>query len=116
MEEAKCDPNSTLNPSPGFHWFTAFFLVVASWILIHRLSQRNRKGPKTWPLIGATIEQLKNYERMHDWLVDYLAKHKTIHVSMPFNSYTYIADPMNVEHILKTNFSNYPKVIRLLCC
>jgi hypothetical protein len=24
--------------------------------------------------------------------------------------YTFTADPANVEHILKTNFANYPKV------
>ncbi|KAG2380069.1 Cytochrome P450 704B1 Long-chain fatty acid omega-hydroxylase [Vigna angularis] len=28
---------------------------------------------------------------------------------MPFTTYTYIADPNNVEHVLKTNFNNYPK-------
>ncbi|KAG4937928.1 hypothetical protein JHK82_045737 [Glycine max] len=28
---------------------------------------------------------------------------------MPFTTYTYIADPANVEHVLKTNFNNYPK-------
>jgi hypothetical protein len=32
---------------------------------------------------------------------------------MPFTSYTYIADPVNVEHVLKTNFTNYPKVNEL---
>ncbi|KAJ3687358.1 hypothetical protein LUZ61_016522 [Rhynchospora tenuis] len=109
MEEANNEPKSSPTPTSGLHWCIALCLVVVSWILIHRLSQRNKKGPKTWPLIGATIEQLKNYERMHDWLAEYLAKHRTIHVSMPFNSYTYIADPTNVEHILKTNFFNYPK-------
>ncbi|GAU39402.1 hypothetical protein TSUD_323500, partial [Trifolium subterraneum] len=34
---------------------------------------------------------------------------KTVVVPMPFTTYTYIADPVNVEHVLKTNFSNYPK-------
>lgn len=31
-------------------------------------------------------------------------------VDMPFTSYTHIADPVKVEHVLKTNFINYPKV------
>ena len=82
-----------------------------SWILIHRWSQRNKKGPKTWPLVGAAIEQLVNYDRMHDWLVQYLKESKSVVVPMPFTTYTYIADPANVEHVLKTNFANYPKVI-----
>lgn len=84
--------------------------MVLSWIVIHRWSQRNRKGPKTWPLVGAAIEQLVNYNRMHDWLVKYLSESNSVVVPMPFTTYTYIADPANVEHVLKTNFANYPKV------
>lgn len=90
------------------------FLVLASmilsWIFIHRWNQRATRGPKTWPLIGAAIEQLMNYDRMHDWLVEYLAKSRTVVVPMPSTTYTYIADPANVEHVLKANFANYPKV------
>ncbi|GKU99535.1 hypothetical protein SLEP1_g12373 [Rubroshorea leprosula] len=83
--------------------------IVLSWIFIHRWSQRGKKGPKTWPLVGAAIEQFMNYDRMHDWLVKYLSDSRTIVVPMPFTTYTYIADPANVEHVLKTNFANYPK-------
>ncbi|KAH0459551.1 hypothetical protein IEQ34_012365 [Dendrobium chrysotoxum] len=88
----------------------AFCIVFfISWILIHRWAQRNRRGPKTWPLIGAAIEQFNNYDRMHDWIANYLSESKTITVPMPFTTYTYTADPANVEHILKNNFKNYPK-------
>ncbi|KAL6009086.1 hypothetical protein ACLOJK_022313 [Asimina triloba] len=83
--------------------------MILSWVVIHRWVQRRKAGPKTWPLIGAAIEQLMNYDRMHDWLVDYLSKTRSVTVPMPFTSYTYIADPANVEHVLKTNFANYPK-------
>ncbi|KAL3840566.1 hypothetical protein ACJIZ3_025157 [Penstemon smallii] len=70
----------------------------------------NTKGPKTWPFLGAALEQLMNYERMHDWLVKYFSESRTVVVvPMPFTTYTYIADPANVEHVLKTNFNNYPK-------
>ena len=84
--------------------------MVLTWIFIHRLNQRNKKGPKTWPLVGAAIEQFIKYDRMHDWLVQYLSESNTVVVPMPFTTYTYIADPANVEHVLKTNFANYPKV------
>lgn len=84
--------------------------MVLAWIFIHRLTQRYKKGPKTWPLVGAAIEQLINFDRMHDWLAEYLSESKTVVVPMPFTTYTYIADPANVEHVLKTNFANYPKV------
>ncbi|KAJ7943442.1 Cytochrome P450 family protein [Quillaja saponaria] len=83
--------------------------ILVSWIFMHRWNQRKKKGPKTWPLVGAAIEQFMNYDRMHDWLVKYLSESKTVVVPMPFATYTYIADPANVEHVLKTNFNNYPK-------
>ncbi|KFK41374.1 hypothetical protein AALP_AA2G122000 [Arabis alpina] len=83
--------------------------MLISWIFLHRWGQRNKRGPKTWPLVGAAIEQLTNFDRMHDWIVEYLYDSRTVVVPMPFTTYTYIADPINVEHVLKTNFSNYPK-------
>ncbi|ONK75429.1 uncharacterized protein A4U43_C03F16750 [Asparagus officinalis] len=92
-----------------FYKILPFSLIFFSWILMYRWRQRNQRGPKKWPIIGATIELLRNYNRMHDWLADYLSESKTISVSLPFTTYTYIADPVNVEHILKVNFSNYPK-------
>ncbi|XP_057542396.1 cytochrome P450 704B1 [Amaranthus tricolor] len=98
----------------GYYYNIGSVILVAccmglSWVWIHRWSQRNKVGPKTWPLIGAAVEQLMNYDRMHDWLVGYLSKSKTVVVPMPFTTYTYIADPANVEHVLKNNFANYPK-------
>ncbi|KAL7132816.1 hypothetical protein ABFS83_12G100000 [Erythranthe nasuta] len=86
-----------------------FVCMVFSWILIHRMNQRRGKGPKTWPFLGAALEQLINYDRMHDWILNYLSQSRTVVVPMPFTTYTYIADPADVEHVLKTNFSNYPK-------
>ncbi|KAK1379566.1 Cytochrome P450, family 704, subfamily B, polypeptide 1 [Heracleum sosnowskyi] len=83
--------------------------MILSWLFIYRWNQRTKKGPKTWPLVGAAIEQLMTYDTMHDWLVNYLEESRTVVVPMPFTTYTYIADPANVEHVLKTNFANYPK-------
>ncbi|KAK8940698.1 Cytochrome P450 704C1 [Platanthera zijinensis] len=86
-----------------------FLVLLIGWIMIHRWGQRNSKGPKTWPIFGAAIEQLNNYHRMHDWILGYLSESKTITVPMPFTCYIYTADAANVEHILKNNFANYPK-------
>lgn len=92
---------------------TVLLCMLVSWILTHRLKQKNNtKGPKTWPFLGAALEQLTNYDRMHDWILDYLSRSRTVVVPMPFTTYTYIADPADVEHVLKTNFANYPKVIK----
>ncbi|CAA0828660.1 Cytochrome P450 704B1 [Striga hermonthica] len=83
--------------------------ILFSWIFIHRLKHENGKGPKTWPFLGAALEQLANYNTMHDWILRYLSKSRTVVVPMPFTTYTYIADPADVEHVLRTNFCNYPK-------
>lgn len=88
----------------------ALAAIFILWISIHCWRGRHLKGPKAWPVIGAAVEHLKNYDRMHDWLAGYLSESKTITVRMPFTTYTYIADPANVEYVLKTNFTNYPKV------
>lgn len=106
------DSDDSYRHSMGMLILVACMVVLVSWVLVHRLKQRNVKGcPKTWPLVGAAIEQLLNYDQMHDWILKYLAQSRTVVVPMPFTTYTYIADPMNVEHVLKTNFGNYPKVI-----
>lgn len=107
MEEEKTVSSSPDGYNVGILMITC---MILSWLFIHRWSQRNKKCPKTWPLVGAAIEQLMNYEQMHDWLVKYLSQLRTVVVPMPFTTYTYIAHPANVEHVLKTNFANYPKV------
>ncbi|CAN6484505.1 unnamed protein product [Victoria cruziana] len=87
----------------------AVILAAVSWAMVHRWRGGGKVGPRTWPIIGAAVEQLTNYDRMHDWLAEYLSKSTSIFVPMPFASYTYTTHPSNVEHILKTNFQNYPK-------
>ncbi|KAI3939016.1 hypothetical protein MKW92_044864, partial [Papaver armeniacum] len=83
--------------------------MVLAYVFMYRWNQRNVKGPKSWPFIGVLIELLMNYHRMHDWLTDYFVESKTFKVPLPFTTVTYVAEPANVEHVLKTNFPNYPK-------
>lgn len=86
-------------------------VAAASWLWYYRWQQRHRQGPKDWPLVGATFEALSNFDNMHDWILSYFQKGvKTYRVRMPTIDYTYTIDPANVEYILKTNFSNFPKV------
>ncbi|KAI3936542.1 hypothetical protein MKW92_045642 [Papaver armeniacum] len=83
--------------------------IMLAYVFIHRWNQRNVKGPKSWPIIGATIELLMNFHRMHDWATDYFVESKTFQVRLPFITVTFIAESANVEHVLKTNFDNYPR-------
>lgn len=84
---------------------------VFIWLWMYRRQQRQRMGPKEWPFIAATIESLQNFNTMHDWILSYFQKGlKTFKVPMPDCTYTYTVDPANVEYILKTRFTNFPKV------
>ncbi|KAI3837788.1 hypothetical protein MKX03_017179 [Papaver bracteatum] len=83
--------------------------IMLAYVFMHRRNQRNVKGPKSWPIIGATIELLMNFNRMHDWATDYFVESKTFVVRLPFITVTFIAESANVEHVLKTNFDNYPR-------
>lgn len=85
-------------------------LAFSAYLSVYRWLQRHRKGPKSWPLLGSSLEQLLNFERLHDWIQGYFEKADTVTVPMPFGfSYTYTTNPDNVEYILKSNFANYPK-------
>jgi hypothetical protein len=97
--------------SPGF-CAAALLLFAASWVAVHRALQsaRRYRGPRTWPLIGCIVEQARNFDTLHDWLLRYAARLPTFSVPMVSINNTFTCDPANVEHILKTNFSNYPKV------
>ncbi|KAG6549925.1 hypothetical protein Mapa_008436 [Marchantia paleacea] len=67
-------------------------------------------GPNAWPVLGTIPELWLNYDRMHDWLLEYFEKAGlTFAAPMLTNTYFYTADPAVCEYILKTNFSNYPK-------
>ncbi|KAI3961046.1 hypothetical protein MKW92_026587 [Papaver armeniacum] len=88
---------------------TFLISILFAYIFLHRWNQRNIKGPKSWPIIGAIIELQMNLHRMHDWLTDYFVESKTFKVQLPNITITFISEPANVEHVLKTNFHNYPK-------
>ncbi|KAI6686411.1 hypothetical protein NL676_032324 [Syzygium grande] len=67
----EADDLSSAHYLPGVHTgWSISICVIVSWIIIYRWNQRNKVGPKTWPLVGAAVEQFMNYERMHDWLVE----------------------------------------------
>jgi hypothetical protein len=57
------------------------------------------------------VEVLRSYNKLNDWPVQYFLRDGLTFCCKMLNlEYTFTADPANVEHILKTNFANYPKV------
>ena len=75
------------------------------------LKPRARAGPRSWPLMGCHYEAAKNFHRFHDWCHSFFSDERRTVALTFFSTRIYLTvDPANVQHILHTNFSNYPKV------
>ncbi|KAM3319267.1 cytochrome 94B3-like [Capsicum chacoense] len=69
-------------------------------------------GPSSYPIVGCLVSFYKNRHRLLDWYTQLLSESptQTILVQRFGAPRTIItANPNNVEHMLKTNFANYPK-------
>eukprot|EP00897_Mesotaenium_endlicherianum_P007200 jgi/Mesen1/6508/ME000332S05510 len=102
--------NSILSrASSGGGLFFLFIVTYLAWHFIHYGD--NGTGPFIWPVVGCFPEMLANLDRILDYSVDMLKKQKT----PTFRSFALgideivTGDPKNLEYVLKTNFSNYPK-------
>ncbi|KAL0920959.1 hypothetical protein M5K25_007979 [Dendrobium thyrsiflorum] len=96
-------------------------LIVLTFLLLHVLLIKllfpagkapSSYGPKSYPLIGCLIPFYRNRHRLLHWYTDLLAasRSSTITLSRLGARRTIVtANPSNVEHILSTNFHNYPK-------
>ncbi|CAA6662014.1 unnamed protein product [Spirodela intermedia] len=76
-------------------------------LFFFRLSNPKPQGsPKAYPLIGNLPQFLKHRHRLLQWLTELLA-------ASPTASGVITTNPANLEHLLKSNFENYPKGPRL---
>ncbi|MCD7445866.1 hypothetical protein HAX54_015590 [Datura stramonium] len=64
---------------------------------------------KCHPVAGTVIDQLLNFNRLHDYMIEMATKYKTYRILNLFHNEVYTSDPANVEYILTTNFPNYVK-------
>ncbi|XP_020866084.1 alkane hydroxylase MAH1 isoform X2 [Arabidopsis lyrata subsp. lyrata] len=68
---------------------------------------------KNWPFLGMLPGMLPQIPRIYDWTVEVLeASNLTFYFKGPWLSGTdmlFTADPKNINHILSSNFGNYPK-------
>lgn len=62
-------------------------------------------------IVGPVFNLLMNFSTLFDYHSFLARKHRSFRFIAPSHSQIYTADPVHVEYILKTNFSNYPKVI-----
>ncbi|KAF7116611.1 hypothetical protein RHSIM_RhsimUnG0019200 [Rhododendron simsii] len=74
------------------------------------------KGFKQYPVIGHLPDFLHNRHRFLDWTAEVLARspNNTAVFRRPNVEGVMTANPLVVEHMLKTNFENYPKGIHFL--
>ncbi|MQL79790.1 hypothetical protein Taro_012243 [Colocasia esculenta] len=101
----------------------ALVLLLCSFVLLLLISisvfrgrsTRGRGGagmPRTYPVLGCLVAFCRNKHRLLDWYTELLAASptQTIVVRRLGARRTVVtANPKNVEHMLKTNFGNYPK-------
>ncbi|PON49643.1 Cytochrome P450, E-class, group I [Parasponia andersonii] len=74
-------------------------------------------GFKNYPIVGVLPEFLKNRHKFLQWSTQVLGSCPT-NTAIFFRPYKFYgvmtANPINVEHMLKTNFENYPKGDRFI--
>ncbi|KAL9240030.1 hypothetical protein vseg_014293 [Gypsophila vaccaria] len=91
------------------------FYITLCFLSIFYFTKKStiNKGFKNYPILGTIPHFVSNRHRFLEWTTETLSTlpshtgvfYRTVGVS----SGVFTADPANVEHILKTNFSNYPK-------
>ncbi|KAK2980932.1 hypothetical protein RJ640_022911, partial [Escallonia rubra] len=84
-----------------------FILVVI--LLLSYIRDQVSKDHRP-PVAGLMLNQLIHFNTLFDYHTSLARKNSTFRfIVTPSNSEVYTADPVNVEHMLKTNFPNYGK-------
>lgn len=89
-------------------------MAVFVFVAINSLRQKKRHGLPVWPVVGmlpSLVSALGN--NTYEWISDVLVKQNGTFIfrGPSFSSLNCVvtADPRNLEHLLKTKFSNFPK-------
>ncbi|XP_028767405.1 cytochrome P450 94B3-like [Neltuma alba] len=92
-----------------------FIFLLFTYIYLRSLISTTdiaERGFHNYPFIGALPDFVKNRHRFLEWTTQVLREcpTHTAFLARPGNVLGILtADPLNVQHILKTNFRNYPK-------
>ncbi|KMT12190.1 hypothetical protein BVRB_5g101370 [Beta vulgaris subsp. vulgaris] len=90
------------------------FLAVGAFFTIHSLRRKNRQGLPTWPFVGMLPSLIVGVrDNAYEYFTDVICSQKgTFQFKGPWLSNLnslLTADPRNIEYLLKTKFSNFPK-------
>lgn len=90
------------------------FLAVLVFIVIHSLRQKKRQGLSNWPVVGMLPSLILGLQGdMYEWISNVIcSQNGTFVFKGPwFTNLNCVvtSDPQNLEYLLKTKFSNFPK-------
>ncbi|XP_071728962.1 cytochrome P450 704C1-like [Rutidosis leptorrhynchoides] len=86
-----------------------FAIALLSYFLIPFFKEFIVSDDQRPPVVGSVFSMLIHFNHMFDYMTSIARKHHTFRFITPTHSIVHIADPINVEHILKSNFPNYTK-------
>ncbi|XP_039014710.1 cytochrome P450 86B1-like [Hibiscus syriacus] len=89
-------------------------LALLVFVAIHSMRQKRRYGVPVWPFLGMLPSLVAGLQsNLYEWITDVLCRQNgTFMFRGPWFSSlncAVTADPRNLEHLLKTKFSVYPK-------
>ncbi|KAK9269556.1 hypothetical protein L1049_001332 [Liquidambar formosana] len=92
-----------------------FFFLMTLYLYYNFYSTQKKPintGFKIYPIVGTLPEFLRFRHRFLDWTTDVLSlcpTNTSVYYRPGSDQGLITANPLNVEHMLKTNFENYPK-------
>ncbi|KAL2903450.1 Cytochrome P450 86B1 [Bienertia sinuspersici] len=84
----------------GYYLFSCIYEILTN------------KGPMLWPIVGILPTYIYHFNEFHEWNTKALEKSEGSYRIRGFLGGfpgIMIADPIKIEHILKTKFKNFPK-------
>ena len=93
---------------------TEIIIAAIVFIFIRSLRSKKHRGLPNWPIFGMLPYLIKGLKtNLYEWITDILKHHNgTCRFRGPwFTSLNYVitSEPQNLEHLLKTKFTIYPK-------
>ncbi|KMZ57901.1 hypothetical protein ZOSMA_81G01220 [Zostera marina] len=94
--------------------FLGFIAIPILFLLLKIKLNKNKSGLRSHPIVGTLPDFIKNKHRLLEWTTEILssatpAQTMVLHVPIIQTVQILTSNPLNVEHILKTNSKNYPK-------
>ncbi|KAK9910699.1 hypothetical protein M0R45_034650 [Rubus argutus] len=85
------------------------FLTFVSFLILRLYTGKSIKNPNYPPVKGTVFHQLLYFNRLYDHETQLARENPTYRLLAADHSAIYTCDPRNIEHVLKTKFSDYTK-------